>query len=88
MNKNIFILAFATTLYAKTISPYANPYIDENALAKNDYVVGVNLGGCQGCHGSSFELSAYGKSMIVSQMSKKDVGDALVGYKIKLMDEI
>jgi len=79
----IYFILFASFLIlnAKSLSPYANPYIDENAKIKIDYIVGVNLGGCQGCHGSSFEKSAFGKSMIVSQMSKKDVGDALVGYK-------
>jgi cytochrome c-type protein NapB len=41
----------------------------------------VNLGACKGCHGQNFEKKALGKSKIVSEMSKQEVSDALVGYK-------
>jgi cytochrome c-type protein NapB len=41
----------------------------------------VNLGACKGCHGANFEKKALGKSKIVANMTKKEVSDALVGYK-------
>jgi len=41
----------------------------------------VNLGACKGCHGANFEKKALGKSKIVSNMTKQEVSDALVGYK-------
>lgn len=41
----------------------------------------VNLGACKGCHGANFEKKALGKSKIVKDMTKKEVSDALVGYK-------
>lgn len=41
----------------------------------------VNLGACKGCHGANFEKKALGKSKIVSEMTKQEVSDALVGYK-------
>jgi len=45
--------------------------------------MGVNLVGCQGCHGTNFNKSALGQSKIVSLMSKEEVANALVGYKNK-----
>jgi len=41
----------------------------------------VNLGSCTGCHGQNFEKKALGKSKIVSDMTKAEVNDAMVGYK-------
>ena len=41
----------------------------------------VNLGACKGCHGANFEKKALGKSKIVSEMTKQEVSDAMVGYK-------
>jgi len=41
----------------------------------------VNLGACKGCHGANFEKAALGKSKIVSDMTKQEVSDSLVGYK-------
>ena len=41
----------------------------------------VNLGACKGCHGQNFEKKALGKSAIVSNMTKAEVSDSLVGYK-------
>jgi cytochrome c-type protein NapB len=41
----------------------------------------VNLASCKGCHGQNFEKKALGKSKIVSQMTKQEVSDAMVGYK-------
>jgi cytochrome c-type protein NapB len=41
----------------------------------------VNLGACKGCHGANFEKKALGKSKVVSDMTKQEVSDALVGYK-------
>jgi cytochrome c-type protein NapB len=41
----------------------------------------VNLGACKGCHGANFEKHALGKSKVVSEMTKDEVSNALVGYK-------
>ncbi|MAD40870.1 MAG: cytochrome C [Arcobacter sp.] len=41
----------------------------------------VNLASCKGCHGQNFEKKALGKSKIVSEMTKAEVNDAMVGYK-------
>ena len=41
----------------------------------------VNLGACKGCHGANFEKKALGKSKVVSEMTKQEVSDAMVGYK-------
>ncbi len=36
---------------------------------------------CQGCHGSAFERKALGKSLIVKDMTKSHIVQALIGYK-------
>ena len=41
----------------------------------------VNLSACKGCHGADFQKKALGKSKIVSEMTKDEVSDSLVGYK-------
>jgi len=41
----------------------------------------VNLGACKGCHGANFEKHALGKSKIVANMTKAEIGNALTGYK-------
>ena len=41
----------------------------------------VNLASCKGCHGQNFEKKALGKSKVVSEMTKQEVSDAMVGYK-------
>ena len=41
----------------------------------------VNLGACKGCHGANWEKAALGKSKIVSDMTKQEVTDSLIGYK-------
>ena len=41
----------------------------------------VNQSSCKGCHGANYEKAALGSSKIVRDMSKKEVTDALVGYK-------
>ena len=41
----------------------------------------VSLGACKGCHGADFQKKALGKSKIVSEMTKDEVSDSLVGYK-------
>ena len=41
----------------------------------------VNTAACTGCHGSSFEKAAMGKSKVVKDMSKEDIVKALKGYK-------
>ena len=41
----------------------------------------VNLAACKGCHGQNFEKKALGKSLVVSEMTKQEVSDSMVGYK-------
>ncbi|MEA3289397.1 MAG: cytochrome C [Campylobacterota bacterium] len=41
----------------------------------------VNLAACKGCHGANWEKKALGKSKVVSEMTKQEVSDSLVGYK-------
>jgi len=41
----------------------------------------VNLAGCAGCHGKSFERSAMGKSRIVKDLNATEIVTALKGYK-------
>ena len=41
----------------------------------------VNLGACKGYHGADFSKKALRKSQVVSQMTKQEVSDAMVGYK-------
>jgi cytochrome c-type protein NapB len=41
----------------------------------------VNVSGCTGCHGQHFEKKAMGKSLIVKDMSLKDLVASLKGYK-------
>ena len=36
---------------------------------------------CMGCHGKQFQKSAFGKSKIVKDFSKKEITTALKGYK-------
>ena len=36
---------------------------------------------CAGCHGASGEKVAMGKSKIIKDMTKKELADAMVGYK-------
>jgi len=50
-------------------------------LTSSTAVAAVNLGACKGCHGASFEKKAMGKSKVVSNMSKQEVSDAMIGYK-------
>ncbi len=41
----------------------------------------VNLGACKGCHGADWSKKALGKSKVVSEMTKQEVTDSLIGYK-------
>ena len=41
----------------------------------------VSIAACAGCHGQHFEKKAMGKSLIVKDMSMKDIANALKGYK-------
>ena len=43
----------------------------------------VDINSCIQCHGADFEKAALGKSKIVKDMTKKEISDALVGYKYK-----
>ena len=36
---------------------------------------------CAGCHGANGEKQALGKSKVISNMSKADIGAAMKGYK-------
>jgi len=51
------------------------------ALLVTSGVYAVNVSGCTGCHGQHFEKKAMGKSLIVKDMSLKDIVTALKGYK-------
>ena len=41
----------------------------------------ANTASCKGCHGESFEKKVMGTSKVLKDMSKKDIVDALKGYK-------
>ena len=41
----------------------------------------IDLTSCKECHGTNFEKASLGSSKIVSEMTKKEVTEALVGYK-------
>lgn len=43
----------------------------------------IELASCKACHGINFEKAALGSSKIVSDMTKEEVSEALVGYKNK-----
>jgi len=51
------------------------------SLLASSALYAVNTAGCAGCHGSSFEKKAMGKSKVVKEMSKEDIVKALKGYK-------
>jgi hypothetical protein len=46
-------------------------------------VKNINISGCLGCHGSSFEKHALAKSKIVSNLTEDEIKERLVGYKNK-----
>ncbi len=41
----------------------------------------TNLNNCKGCHGANWEKRALGMSKVVADMTKKEVIQALIGYK-------
>jgi cytochrome c553 len=41
----------------------------------------IDLNSCMSCHGKEFEKKALGKSKIVKEMSKKEIIEAMNGYK-------
>jgi cytochrome c-type protein NapB len=41
----------------------------------------ANTASCKGCHGENFEKKVMGTSKILKDMSKKEIIDALKGYK-------
>ena len=41
----------------------------------------INLKSCKSCHGVDFEKAALGQSKILRDMTKKEVTEALIGYK-------
>ena len=51
------------------------------ALLVTSGAYAVNVSGCTGCHGQHFEKKAMGKSLIVKDMSLKEIVDSLKGYK-------
>ncbi len=53
---------------------------DEQIVADKKYV-NKYIAICQGCHGSGFEKKALGKSLIVKDMTRLHVTQALIGYK-------
>jgi cytochrome c553 len=66
--------------------------VETNAIEKLDSVCIVKITAdadagktsykkCVGCHGAKGNKKALGKSKIISQMTKKDVAEALIGYR-------
>ena len=51
------------------------------ALLVTSGAYAVNVSGCTGCHGQHFEKKSMGKSLIVKDMSLKEIVDSLKGYK-------
>lgn len=51
------------------------------ALLATSSVYAASVAVCAGCHGQHFEKAALGKSMIVKDMSYKEIKDSLIGYK-------
>jgi len=51
------------------------------SLIASSSLYAVSTTACAGCHGTSFEKKALGKSKVVKEMSKEDIVTALKGYK-------
>ena len=51
------------------------------SLLASSAVYAASTAGCVGCHGSSFEKAAMGKSKIVKDLKEADIIKALKGYK-------
>lgn len=51
------------------------------ALLATSSAYAVSVAACAGCHGQYFEKAAMGKSLIVKDMSLKDIVDSMKGYK-------
>lgn len=41
----------------------------------------ISVGKCFGCHGKAWDKKALGKSKIVSEMTQKEIEEAMLGYK-------
>ena len=52
-----------------------------NSFGRGFVESSIKLASCKACHGQNFEKAALGSSKIVSEMTKKEVTEALVGYK-------
>jgi cytochrome c-type protein NapB len=52
-----------------------------SALLASSSAYAVSIAACAGCHGQHFEKKAMGKSLIVKDMSLKDIVKSLKGYK-------
>jgi cytochrome c-type protein NapB len=52
-----------------------------NLAHKKIYKSSIKLDSCKGCHGVNFEKAALGQSKVVSNMTKEEVTNALIGYK-------
>ena len=53
---------------------------EQQEVADKKYV-SKNIAICQGCHGSGFGRKALGKSLVVRDMTKSHITQALIGYK-------
>jgi len=51
------------------------------SLLASSALYAAGTAACTGCHGTSFEKKAMGKSKVVKEMSKEDIVAALKGYK-------
>ena len=50
-------------------------------LCSISVLASVDLNMCKSCHGLNFEKKALGMSLIVKNLTQKEVSDALIGYK-------
>lgn len=77
MFKNLFILS--SLLFTST---YIFAKADLDKLFAEEKIPGkIDIASCKSCHGADWEKAALGSSKIVAQMTKKEVTEALVGYK-------
>lgn len=50
-------------------------------MAFGNLYANSELNRCHGCHGTNFEVSAFNKSKIVSDMDELEIAEVLKGYK-------
>ena len=53
----------------------------DTAVVRAEFNPNIDIKSCKACHGVDWEKAALGYSKIVANMSKKEVSEALLGYK-------